>query len=188
MILTTKRLILRPFEASDFAAVHRYASNPDNVKYTIWGPNSESETRAFLKTVILQALAEPRTHYEFAVVLKETNALIGGCGISLDDSSCSAEIGWVLHQDFWRQGYGTELAHELLRFGFEDLQLHRIYANCNAANYGSYRVMERNGMRREAYFRQSRAGRTCDQAAWHDELQYAMLAEEWSAKKDSTLA
>ena len=74
-----------------------------------------------------------------------------------------------------KQGLGTELAHELIRFGFEELKLHRIYAHCDSENYGSYRVMERNGMRKEGRFIKN-----CKiKGEWRDEFLYAILEEEW---------
>jgi len=151
----------------------------ENIKHTIWGPNNEEDTKQFIKRVIKKANTDPRVDYDFAVILKDTAQLIGACGMYTNKEQNEGNIGWVLHMNHWKKGYGTELAHALLEFGFEDLDLHRIYATCYAENYGSYRVMERNGMRREGYFKQCRAGRPCDPEPWYDELHYAMLREEW---------
>ncbi len=183
MELLAARLRLREYAAEDFAAVHSYAGNLENIRYMLFGPNSEDSTRAFLETAVRQAREEPRLHYDFAAVERASGAVIGGCGISLNKARNMAEVGWVLHRDYWKRGYGTELAGALLRFGFEELKLHRIFASCHAANYGSYRVMERNGMRREAYFVKARAGRPESGEAWHDELHYAILEEEWFARQ-----
>ena len=150
MTLTTERLILRPFTMDDVEAAHRWGGNPANVRYMFWGPNTLEGTRWFIDFVIKRAENEPRRDYDFAVVLRETGAVIGSCGINVDGSGAMAELGWILHLDHHKNGYGTELAAELIRFGFEDLRLHRIFAPCAAVNYGSYRIMERNGMRREA--------------------------------------
>ena len=49
MTLETEKLILRPFVESDFEAVHSYASNYDNIKYMVFGPNSMDDTRDFIK-------------------------------------------------------------------------------------------------------------------------------------------
>ena len=182
--LETDRLILRPFVEEDFAAVHAYGGNLANVKYMTFGPNSEEETRSFISRTIKAAEANPRTHYDFAISLRETGRLIGGCGIYLDAELDQGFMGWILHMDFWKQGYGTELAAALLKFGFEELKLHRIRATCNSENYGSFRVMERNGMRREAHFKQARFGRVCDAEVWYDEYHYAILADEWREGKN----
>jgi RimJ/RimL family protein N-acetyltransferase len=178
--LTTNRLTLRPYSLDDFEAVHRYAGNLDNLLRTTWGPNTEEETRAFLRHAVGTESIFPRRDYHFGIVERASGQLIGGCGLHVDDVCEQAEIGWVLHVDFQRQGFGTEAAAALLRFGFKDLGLHRIYAVCRADNLGSYRVMERNSMRREAHLLQKRPGRPCDPLPWYDEYQYAMLREEWT--------
>ena len=167
--LETERLILRPLVPSDFEAVHSWASNPENTRYMGWGPNSEDETRNFLSQV--------KTGRDFAVALKETGMkVIGSCGIYPNDQSDTADCGWILHKDYWKRGYGTELCGELIRYGFEDLKLRRIFAPCAAVNYGSCRVMERNGMRREATYVQAFWARVDEE--WIDEARYAILAEE----------
>ncbi|MCL2201401.1 MAG: GNAT family N-acetyltransferase [Oscillospiraceae bacterium] len=170
MILKAKRLILRPFTINDFGAVHSWAGNPDNTRYMAWGPNTEEDTRDFLSAV--------KPGKDFAVVLKETESVIGSCGIYPDSDNDTAELGWILHIDYWKHGYSTELGGELIRYGFEDLKLRRIFAPCAAANYGSCRVMERNGMRREALHIKAFWARVDKE--WIDEARYAILAEEYS--------
>jgi len=171
--LTTERLLLRPFTSFDFTAVHSWASNPQNVRYMSFGPNTEEETKAFLP------MTKPGK--DFAVVLAQSNCVIGSCGIYPDSANDTAELGWILHMDYWKQGYGTELCGELIRYGFEGLKLRRIKAPCAAVNYGSYRIMERNGMRREALHRKAFWARVDKE--WVDEAVYAILAEEYYEKK-----
>lgn len=183
VILETSRLILRPFKTEDMNAVQSYASNYENIKYMIWGPNSEEDTRRFIADCIAKEADEPRTHYDFAVTLKESGKLIGGTGIYISAGIEEAMLGWVLHMDYWKRGYGSELASALIDFGFGELRLHRVYADAFAENYGSYRVMERNHMRREGYFVKCRKGRACDPEPWYDEVQYAILREEWEKLK-----
>ena len=179
MILTTERLILRPLKYGDFDAVHSYASVTENVKYMSWGPNNEEDTRDFICGAIEEWKKEPQSKFDFAVTLKTTGKLIGACGIYLNDVRIEAEVGWILHRDYWKQGYGSEFAKALVKFGFEDLNLHRICAFCNAENYGSYRVMENAGMRREAHFIKNRYGRVGSEKMWYDTFVYAILREEW---------
>jgi RimJ/RimL family protein N-acetyltransferase len=169
--LNTARLILRPFCESDFEAVHSWASNPENTRYMAWGPNTEEDTRNFLKMTTAGK--------DFAVVLKSTGKVIGSCGIYPDRHT--DDMGWILHMDYHKQGYGTELCAELLRYGFEDLKLRRISASCAAVNYGSYRIMERNGMRREALHVKKMWARV--DKKWIDEAVYAILAEEYSGAR-----
>ena len=179
----TERLILRPFVESDFDAVHSYASCYDNVKYMEWGPNEEADTRAFISRAISKSTELPCRDYQYAAVLKATSRLIGACNIGLFGED-AAGIGWILHRDYWKQGLGTEMGSFLLRFGFADLKLRRITARCDSENYGSYQVMERNGMRREGCFIESRLSKKLIDKPYRDELSYAILKDEWDTHKE----
>ena len=53
--LETERLILRPFEETDFEAVHSYASDAENTRFMEWGPNDESDTRNFIAEAIARS-------------------------------------------------------------------------------------------------------------------------------------
>ena len=185
MTLTTNRLILRPFTPDDVGVMQTWASNRSNIRYMSFGPNTPEQSLNFINLTIKRAVEEPRRAHDFAVVLRETGAVIGSCGINIDGSDAMAELGWVLHLDHHKKGYGTELAAELIRFGFEDLKLHRIFAPCAAVNYGSYRVMERSGMRREATHVKAHWARVDKE--WVDLAVYAILAEEWRQKKEEAL-
>ena len=170
--LKTENLILRPCGLDDWEAFHSWGSNPANTRYMSWGPNNEEETKAFLRAV--------KPGKDFAVVLKSIGKVIGSCGIYPDEANDTAELGWILHLDYHMRGYGTEICGELIRYGFDDLGLRRIFAPCAAANYGSYRIMERNGMRREALHIKKFWARVDKE--WIDEAVYAILAEEYALR------
>ena len=85
------------------------------------------------------------------------------------------ELGYIFHPDVHGRGIASEASRALLKFGFETALLHRIYARCDARNVASSRVMERLGMRQEAYFRQHAKVK----GRWDEELIYALLADDW---------
>lgn len=176
--LESPRLILRKFRPDDLSAVQSYAGNAENIIYMLWGPNTTAQTQWFIDMAIREAEKEPCTHFEYAAVCKKTGQLIGACG--LYSSGETAEIGWILHKAYWKQGYGTEMGRALLDFGFGELKLHRIIAHCDAENYGSYRVMEKIGMRREGLFLEGRPAHKGSDKEYGDELSYAILRTEWS--------
>lgn len=180
--LETERLILRKFTLDDFAAVHGYASVSENIVYIVWGPNTAEQTQTFINMAISEAEKTPCTNYQYAGVLKDTGNLVGACNLAL--SGEEAEIGWILHRDYWKHGFGTEMGKALLELGFDELRLHRIIAHCNAENYGSYRVMEKIGMRREGLFLNSRSAHKLSDKKYGDELSYAMLKDEWETQKE----
>jgi len=180
--LVANRLILRKFSLDDIDAVQSYASVRENILYMGWGPNTPEDTKAFIQSAIAAAEEYPCRNYQYAVVLKDTGRLIGGCNLLV--SGKKAEVGWTLHRDFWKQGYGPELGKAMLAFGFDELSLHRIISYCDAENYGSYRVMEKIGMRREGLHIKARPASKLSDQEYGDELTYAILKEEWDAQKE----
>ena len=102
--------------------------------------------------------------------------IIGGCGIHYRRPDRSTAIdGYCFNRKFWGQGYATEALKFLLKFGFEVLNLHRIIATCDTRNFGSNRVMEKNGMRCEAHFIKN----ILQKGEWRDSFGYAILGSEW---------
>ena len=175
--LESERLIYRKFKQDDFPVVFDWFGNAENMKYWMSGTKNEAETRDYLDWVISNSESEEPDSYNFAVVIKSDNVLIGSA--ILTNMQDDPEIGWVLHRNYWRQGYGTEIGETLLKFGFDTLNLRRIIAGCNARNIGSYKIMEKIGMRREAHFIKAQQGNSALNYEWCDRFQYAILREEW---------
>ncbi|WP_410769384.1 GNAT family N-acetyltransferase [Fontibacillus sp. BL9] len=174
MYLETNRLILRDFTPEDWEQVHQYSSDDDVVKHMLWGPNSFDETKQYMKDVHLMQQQQPRTGYELAVILKSSQSLIGGCGIHTD--GINGELGYCFHKNYWGQGYASEAAKRMLSFGFNELNLHRIYATCRPENVGSAKVMEKIGMLKEGHLREHRWSKE----RFHDSFLYSILAQEFS--------
>ncbi len=182
--LRTDRLLLRRFTADDLAAIHGYARDPEVVRYMPWGPNSLSQTRAFLRQVLKTYGSGAGEDHPFAVTLLQDGSLIGGCEISRQPNPDNREwmIGYCLHRGHWGRGYGCELARALICFGFGELGCHRIVATCDPRNVGSWRVMEKAGMRREGLLREHK----WQKGAWRDSYIYSILECEWQATESET--
>ena len=169
--LETNRLLLREFRAEDEASIHDYASDPEVTRFTDWGPNDTGQTHAFLDLCLGLQREWPRQSVSLGVEIRATRRLIGGIGIE----AATGVLGYVLHRKHWGRGYATEASREVLRFGFETLGLHRIVARCDVQNSGSFRVMEKIGMRREGHFLKD----ALKHGRWRDTFLYAILREEW---------
>lgn len=153
--LESKRLILREFVEADKKTAHEYAKIPEVSKYQSWGPNEVSDTDGFISMAIEGQKADPRKAFELAVVEKDTGRHIGGCGIRVKATAHSeADMGYSLHPDVWGKGYGTELVHMILKFGFETIKINRIWALVHTENIASYRILEKNDFVREGTQRQ----------------------------------
>jgi len=172
--LVTARLTIRPFQVADWPAVAIYTTRPDVMAYMGEGVQTAAETQAFV-----EKNAAGTEVNAYALILTAEAKLIGHMVYHPWFAPRTYEIGWVLHPDYHRRGYASEAALALLRYGFEEMKLHRIIATCQPQNPASYGVMEKIGMRREGHFQQC-IYRGDD--VWWDEYFYAMLAREWIAR------
>ena len=176
MLLTTERLNLREFVEEDWPAVLAYQQKSEYLKYYEWTGRSAEDVRDFVRMFLDQQQAKPRTKFQLAITLQSTGQLIGSCGIRMKSADANAaDIGFELDPLHWGQGFAIEAAAAILKFGFAELQLHRIWAWCNAENQGSIHVLERLGMRREGRFRENEYFKD----RWWDTLIYAILDREW---------
>ncbi|HZO90922.1 MAG TPA: GNAT family protein [Chthonomonadaceae bacterium] len=180
MLLTMERLLLREFVEDDWEAVLAYQSDPLYLRYNPWTQRSEAEVREFVGWFLANQKEQPRRKFQLAVVLKAEGRLIGNCGARINDLGLrEGNIGYELDSRYWGQGYATEVAREIVRFGFEELGLHRIWSWCVAENVGSARVLEKVGMRPEGYLREKEYYRN----RWWDHRLFAILDHEWKARQ-----
>ncbi|SKC79277.1 GNAT family N-acetyltransferase [Maledivibacter halophilus] len=181
-LIETSRLFIRDFVKEDWESVHTYASREDVVRFMEWGPNSKEETKNFISRAIDFQQQNLRVNYDLAVILKETGELIGGGAINIcNRKHKEGFIGYCFNPMYWRKGYGTETAEGLLNFGFNKLNLHRIYATCDINNIGSAKVLENIGMKREGHLRQNKWIRD----RWRDSYLYSILEGEYKGNRNN---
>ena len=167
--IETERLRIRHFTPDDWHAVHAYTGDASVMTFLPEDVMTEEQTRQFIAT----SMTEEAQAY--AVDLRAEDRLIGHVGFHPWYAPHIYEIGWVFHPQYHGQGYATEAAAALLRYGFETLSVHRVIATCQPENTPSSRVMEKLGMQREAHFRKC----IYRDERWWDEYFYAILEEEW---------
>jgi ribosomal-protein-alanine N-acetyltransferase len=153
--LETKRLVLRKLKVSDYADMYEYSKSDKVTKYLLWRSHPDARyTRDYLSFV--QTQYRTGNFFDWAVVEKETNKMIGTCGFArLDFENNLAEIGYVINPAYWRRGYATEAVKRVVDYGFEDLNIHRIEARYIVGNEVSRRVMEKCGMSFEGIHKSS---------------------------------
>ena len=149
--LHTERLSLRAMHPIDAEDMFDYSSREDVTKYLLWSPHASlSYTRDYLRYV--HGRYSLGDFYDWAIIDQASRRMIGTCGFTrINPENDSAEIGYVLHPDFWGKGYALEAAKTVVNFGFEALGLHRIEAKFMEGNERSRRVMEKLGMSFEGY-------------------------------------
>jgi len=150
--LHTPRLILGQLEVSDIPTIVEYADNPNIANNLRDLPQPYREKDAIFWLNMARQGFENQTEYIFKLGLKETNEFIGGMGLHLKKPHHKAELGYWIGEPFWNQGYATEAARAVLKFGFEALDLNKIYAKYYTYNPASGKVMVKNNMIKEAEF------------------------------------
>ncbi len=120
----------------------------------------------------------PGEWFAFAIERQSTPGLIGDCAFQvLPKDPLQAQIGYTLAREHWKHGYAVEAVQGLLDCLFEEFNLHRITATCDAENSASFRLMERVGMRCEAHFIEN----IWFKGSWGSEYVYALLRSEWKS-------
>jgi len=170
----TGRLTLRDFRASDFDRVFAYASDSEVTRFMFYGPRDQAETHDYLQGMLQSQTEVPRLTWEVAVIRRADGRLIGACDLTLEDV-LAADLGYILAREAWGQGYATEIACTLLRAGFAQLGLQRIFAICDVHHLASARVLEKAGLQRETtlYGYKEAKGRSWDM------YRYALTYHEW---------
>ena len=150
-VLSTERLILRAMRADDAEDMFEYAKLPEVTRFLLWREHeSLSYTRDYLRYV--ESRYSVGDYYDFAIVERSSGKMIGTCGFTrIDAVNHLGEIGYVLNPAFFGNGYATEAAREMIRFGKESLGLHRVEARFMKGNDASVRVMQRLGMSFEGF-------------------------------------
>lgn len=145
MNLQTPRLILRPITLADLATTHAYVSDPENTRYMMYLPSeSLEETAQGIAESIAEWQKDEPKRLEFALVLD--GAHIGGVMLFFQENRAEAELGWVLHRDYWGHGYTTEAAQAIMAYAVAQWGVKRVFACCDSENTASHRVMEKLGM------------------------------------------
>ncbi len=148
-ILETQRLILRPFQAEDAADVFEcWESDPDVAKYMFWTSHNDIEkTKEWIAFELGQI--EKGDWYRFAIVLKETNELIGTALIYFEEEVECWEIGYNLGKKYWGKGYTTEAMVKVIDFAKEQLKITQIVGRYAKENPTSGNVMKKLGFKYE---------------------------------------
>ncbi len=176
--LLTERLVIRRFAVADARAFARYRSLPEVARYQSWeAPYSMERACAFVDWMAAHHPDEPGEWYQLAVATREDpGSLIGDCAFQARASEPAiADIGYTMSPAAQGRGYATEAVGELVRYLLVDRGKHKVCADCDTRNEGSWRLLERLGFTREGEVRASFR----DGDGWGDEYLYGLLAEDW---------
>src|SRR2546423_1005022 len=151
--LVTERLLLRPFEMADAPAVQALAGARQVADTTLNIPHPYPDDGGATWIATHPAGIE-QGQYTFAIIRKQDRVLVGSMGIGVNSTHNKGELGYWVGFPYWNQGYATEAARRIVRWGFEELELNRIYARHLVRNPASARVMQKAGLKYEGTFKQ----------------------------------
>ena len=162
---------LRHFRMDDAADMALYANNPKiavNLRDGFPYPYSPEHAAQFLKMVMER---DPQTFF----AIEADGQYVGNISLSpgTDVYRKSAELGYLLFEPWWNKGIMTEAVRLMADYGFQKLELMRIYACIYDYNAASQRVLEKCGFVREGISRSA----VFKNGAYHDEIRYALLKD-----------
>ncbi|MFH2103565.1 MAG: GNAT family N-acetyltransferase [Chloroflexota bacterium] len=152
--LQTARLSLRPWSPSDGDRLFTILQEEDILHYF---PRTTPPTRDKVDKYIAHHLThwQERGYGHWAVIYKQTNQIIGWCGLEFLPETDETEVAYLLSRDFWGRGLATEAARSAVEFGFQVASLERIIGLAHPGNIASQRVLEKCGLQfvdRKDYF------------------------------------
>jgi [ribosomal protein S5]-alanine N-acetyltransferase len=171
-VLATPRLSLRPYTEADIAELVPLIGAREIAATTLRIPHPYTEQNA---REFLELIRDPQRLW-LAITLRDNGRQIGGIGLTIDEQHRRAELGYWLGVEYWGRGYVVEAAREMVRYGFENRQLHRIFASHFKHNPASARVLKKLGMRYEGRQREH----YCKWGQLIDSELYGILRHEWS--------
>lgn len=143
-ILETERLYLRHFEADDAAALHEIFSDAETMRFYP-APFTIEQTHTWI--------SRNQNRYKadgfglWAVCLKDTDEVIGDCGLitQIINGEAEVEIGYHIHKRYWSKGFAAEAALKCKEYGFQQLKKNKLVSIIAPNNIQSIKVAEKIG-------------------------------------------
>ena len=144
-VLSTDRLLLRPFVLEDAAFIVQLLNEPSFIQYIAdKGVRTPEQAEDYLKGGPLQSYAV-NGHGLYAVTLKDSLEPIGMCGLIRRDPAQDLDLGYAFLPAFWSRGYALESCQAMLTFGRKRLGLERTLARVSPDNAASIALLRKLG-------------------------------------------
>jgi RimJ/RimL family protein N-acetyltransferase len=186
VFLTTDRLVLRRFTEADVDNLVELDSDPAVMRYLTGG---KATPRERIRDEIIPRILGYYEHYSglgtWAADERFSGRFLGWMGLHPEDGRdpSEAELGYRLRRPAWGQGYATEGSRALIRKGFTEYGLRRVFATTMTVNAASRRVMEKCGLTFVRTFHESWP-ETID-GSEHGDVEYALERDEWERREAS---
>jgi ribosomal-protein-alanine N-acetyltransferase len=154
-VIETERLVLRRTTLDDANDYFYLRSSPEAMKH-ICKPLQKSveETKEMIYKI--NEMIAFNDGISWAVCLKNNSKMIGSVSFHrIYKDHYRAEIGYMLHSDYWRLGIISEAVDAIINYGFNTLQFHSIEAHIDPTNIGSEKLLQKFNFVKEAYFKEN---------------------------------
>jgi RimJ/RimL family protein N-acetyltransferase len=182
-MLKGEKVVLRPVKRTDIEFFLKWFNDPEVTQYlSMYLPMTEMGEEKFIES--LGATASGKDAMFIIEAIEGDGNKPIGC-ISLDNIHSKdhhAVFGIAIgEKDHWSKGYGTEATRLIIRYGFDQLNLHRINSFAVSFNERSLRLhlsvgFTEEGRQREAVFKNG---------DYHDHVVFGLLRKEWKAMKNT---
>jgi [ribosomal protein S5]-alanine N-acetyltransferase len=180
-LISTERLLVRPFLKTDYHDLYEYLSLPEIYRFEHGQPITLEEARK-------ECRQRAKGNMFWAAVLKDgPKKLIGHVSFYQTEPKffLTWEIGYIFNPAYQNKGYATEASRAIIKFAFTELGAHRVVAHCSPENTPSWKVLENCGMKREGMARKNFLIRNDENGKpiWLDSYEYAILEDEFKREK-----
>ncbi len=151
--IQTKQLQLIELKEEHLPALFEQYSNPEAMQYWDGFPHKDlADTKKLLDHLIERD--KTGTSIWWGIELRQSGELIGSMGYNRYAANGLAVIGYMLNQKYWHQGLMTEALTAFIKFGFEELKVHRIEAHVTPGNVLSEKLLLKLGFMNEGLLRE----------------------------------
>ncbi len=175
--IETERLVLRPFQISDAPRVKELAGAYEIYKTTLNIPHPYEDGMAERWISTHAAKFYGGDGVDLAITLKADGLLIGAVGLGASPRHNRAELGYWNGVPYWSNGYCTEAAIAMIRYGFRAMNYHKITCTHMECNPASGRVMQKAGMHKEGTL----VDHVIKDGEYHTMIVYGTLKDEEGA-------
>lgn len=150
IIVETDRLIIRELKGDDILSLYKIESDPRIIQYIPW---SKLCTFDECKRQIKKYINNYKKYKlnTWAVVIKETNELIGITQLIYSNKIKGVELGTKISPEFWSKGYASELSKGIVDYGLNELYIDEITAVTDINNAGAIKSLINIGMTLKKY-------------------------------------
>ena len=176
-VLETERLVLREITPEDAGDLYRIFSDEEAMRYWSCRPFTSSRQAEGLIESMAQAFQQG-AGIHWAITWRDEGRLIGKCGYNeWRKAHRRGDISYIIARDQWGKGLVSEALAAILKYGFNQMNLHSIEAGVTPGNDGSTRMLQRLGFRLEGHLKES----FLVEDTFVDSLIYSLLRQDYQA-------